>query len=102
MSESQTAPIILVATIGKAVELNEHYDRLLESYRQAPYGPMQKELLLLNQLSDLTQLLNTQVQYALKHHNKLQALLEEDQRRILEHRDHSLDILNYEMGLGSE
>jgi hypothetical protein len=91
MSESQTAPITLEATIDKAVELSVRSGRRREFSRLARNESKQTKQLVLEIRDDLKHLPDTQVQYVLKRLRKQHILLTSDFLNTSEPPDHTPD-----------
>ena len=91
MSESQTDPKTLAATIERAVELSEHCVRQIKICQQDRNAAMQRLQLQSNILNGLERSLKSLAQCAQAHQRMLPTGPEPDQLRTAELRDHTPD-----------
>jgi hypothetical protein len=91
MSESQTDPKTLEATIDMVVALDERYDRLLGSCQQVQNELRQIEQLVSTILGDLTHLPEIHAQYAQERQRRRRIRLAMDQIYTWAPPDHTPD-----------
>ena len=91
MSASSNAPETLAATTQAASELDEHFDRLIESWLLGQYGPLKKLELQSDYKDGLGHLLIAQARYVLEHQCSKLTRLEQGVRYTSEHLDHTPD-----------